>query len=119
MWSELTGSESGTLTRLRRATTPSEAARIFSTSFERPGIPDLANRERYANEAAGLSPVAGVAGSANAGGASSSSTLANTPEGLAGLAIKATLYASLLGGGAAMVWLGTKTALEPRKAANA
>lgn len=52
IWSELVGSESGTLHALRRAVTPQQAARIFSERFERPGIPMLTNRERYALEAA-------------------------------------------------------------------
>ena len=50
-WGELLGAESGVLSELRRAHTPAEAARIFSEGFERPGEPDLANRESYANGA--------------------------------------------------------------------
>jgi len=53
IWSELSSSELGTLHKLQQTNSPSEAARIFSEDFERPGIPDLANRERYAEEAAG------------------------------------------------------------------
>src|SRR5580765_4122503 len=34
--------------RIRRAKTPEEAARIFSQQFERPGVPMLGNREKYA-----------------------------------------------------------------------
>ncbi len=37
---------------LRRTHTPQEAARVFSQQFERPGIPMVGNRERYAGEAA-------------------------------------------------------------------
>lgn len=48
---ELNTSEVHTKTALRRSRTPEEAARIFSERFERPGLPDLANRERYAREA--------------------------------------------------------------------
>lgn len=51
IWSELTGSEASTLRALRRAKTPQSAARVFSQRFERPGLPMLANRERYALEA--------------------------------------------------------------------
>lgn len=69
---ELHGSERGTLQALKGARSPQEAARIFSEKFERPGIPDLGNRERYAVEAlqhfAGLSPEAGAAQGAGAGG---------------------------------------------------
>lgn len=50
-WNELQGSERGTLSLLRKARSPEEAARIFSEHFERPGTPMLANRERYAAEA--------------------------------------------------------------------
>lgn len=56
VWGELTGPERGTLGALKAAKTPSEAARIFSQRFERPGIPMLGNRERYANEAYGANP---------------------------------------------------------------
>jgi hypothetical protein len=51
IWSELVGSERNTLAALKRASSPEEAARIFSNLFERPGIPALSNRERYAREA--------------------------------------------------------------------
>ncbi len=51
---------------LRRTHTPQEAARVFSQQFERPGIPMIGNRERYASEAArqyaGLPPAALQAG---------------------------------------------------------
>ncbi len=47
---------------LRRTHTPQEAARVFSQQFERPGIPMVGNRERYASQAArqyaGLPPAA-------------------------------------------------------------
>lgn len=48
---ELNGTERGTREALRRAKSPREAALIFSERFERPGEPDNANRERYAEEA--------------------------------------------------------------------
>lgn len=51
IYDELQTSERGTLQALKGAKGPREAARIFSERFERPGIPDLANRERYAQEA--------------------------------------------------------------------
>jgi hypothetical protein len=51
IWNELTTNESGTLKLLKQAKTPQAAARVFSQHFERPGIPDLSNRERYAGEA--------------------------------------------------------------------
>ena len=50
-WRELNGSERGTLNALRGVKTPQEAARVFSERFERPGIPMLGNREKYAVEA--------------------------------------------------------------------
>lgn len=50
---ELSGPERSTLQALKGAKTPEQAARIFSERFERPGIPMLANRERYAREAFG------------------------------------------------------------------
>jgi len=48
---ELQGSERHTAEALARVKGPREAARIFSEKFERPGIPMLSNRERYAEEA--------------------------------------------------------------------
>lgn len=50
-WKELLGPESNALAALRRTRTPAEAARVFSELFERPGVPMLSNRERYAQEA--------------------------------------------------------------------
>jgi hypothetical protein len=61
IWSELTGSERGTLAALRRAKSAAEAARIFSERFERPGIPMLSNRERYAEEALRSFDIGGIA----------------------------------------------------------
>ena len=49
-WSELQRSP-GTLSKLQAARTPQEAARVFSEDFERPGNPQLPNREKYAAEA--------------------------------------------------------------------
>lgn len=48
-WGELQGTP--TLTTLKATRTPEEAARVFSTYFERPGTPMLSNREKYAREA--------------------------------------------------------------------
>lgn len=48
---ELRGSYRSVLARLMGAKSPQEAARIFSEGFERPGIPDIGNREHYASEA--------------------------------------------------------------------
>lgn len=50
--------------------------------------------------------------------ASSSSTLAGAPGGLAGTAIHGILYLALIVGAAALLWLGTKTTLQPRKRAS-
>jgi hypothetical protein len=47
---ELRTSERATLKALLKSKTPAEAARVFSEKYERPGIPDLANREAYANQ---------------------------------------------------------------------
>lgn len=51
IWQELQTSERGTLLQLQRATSPRQAARIFSNLFERPGIPAIGNREAYAEAA--------------------------------------------------------------------
>lgn len=50
-WAELSGPERGTLAAIQTASTAPEAAKIFSERFERPGEPDLANRESYAEGA--------------------------------------------------------------------
>lgn len=47
---ELRTSERGTLGALVKAKSPAEAARIFSERYERPGNPQLGNRERYAEQ---------------------------------------------------------------------
>jgi Lysozyme like domain len=46
---------------------------------------------------------------------SSSNTLAGAPGGIAGALIKGMLYLALLVGAAGVLWLGSKTALQPRK----
>jgi hypothetical protein len=51
LWYELTTTERGALTALKKTTTAQQAARVFSEQYERPGDPQLANRERYAAEA--------------------------------------------------------------------
>ena len=50
IWSELQA-DPKTLEGLHKSSTAAAAARIFSEEFERPGIPDLSNREHYAEEA--------------------------------------------------------------------
>jgi hypothetical protein len=52
IWHELTTSETGALTALRKAKSPEEAATVFSQKYERPGQPELAKRIQYAKEAA-------------------------------------------------------------------
>lgn len=65
IWAELAGPYKGTLAELQKTKTPQEAARVFSGSaasgkgFERPGDPQLANREKYAAEAYGSSTTVG------------------------------------------------------------
>lgn len=61
MIGELATSEKGTLAKLQASKSPAEAARIFSEDFERPGTPDLANRESYA-QAAYLEPRVALTG---------------------------------------------------------
>jgi hypothetical protein len=56
--------DSSVLTAINKATSPSQAALIFSQGYERPGIPDNPNREQYANDAyAVASKLKSVAGS--------------------------------------------------------
>jgi TP901 family phage tail tape measure protein len=52
-WDELTSAYSSVLTKLKKAHSPGEAARIFSEGFEKPTKPMLSNRERYAAQAYG------------------------------------------------------------------
>lgn len=51
LWSELSSSYPGTLAALKKTTTPAAAAVIISNQYERPGIPDLGNRIKYAEQA--------------------------------------------------------------------
>jgi hypothetical protein len=62
IWEELSGSERATLSAIKNAKSPAEAARIFSERFERPGIPDVGNREKYAEEAYKQYAVGGMVG---------------------------------------------------------
>lgn len=62
IWAELSGSEIGTLHKLQKAATPEDAARTFSNLFERPGMPMIQNREKYAKEAFAARPSGGAAG---------------------------------------------------------
>jgi hypothetical protein len=48
---ELKTSYSGLFSQLNAATSPSQAATLFSDQYERPGIPMLGNRIAYANAA--------------------------------------------------------------------
>lgn len=50
IWAELKGPYRSALRALRRSRSPESAARAFSDLFERPGIPNMAARERYARE---------------------------------------------------------------------
>lgn len=50
---DLKGPYKGLAAQLRAAKTPQQAADLFSNIYERPGIPMLANRERYAAQALG------------------------------------------------------------------
>ncbi len=51
MWKELNTTEKKALQALRKTHSPSEAAKSFSNNFERPGMPMLRNRQRYAENA--------------------------------------------------------------------
>lgn len=53
---ELRTSERATLSALLKAKSPAEAARIFSQKYERPGNPQLQNREKYAEQWARTHP---------------------------------------------------------------
>lgn len=48
---ELASSYPGTLAAINQASTPEQAATIFSEQYERPGTPMLANRQSYAQAA--------------------------------------------------------------------
>lgn len=75
---ELQGPERGTLQALKGASSPRQAALIFSQKFERPGIPNNPARERYASEA--LHRYGGLAG-ANISGEEGSTQSAGTHAG--------------------------------------
>jgi TP901 family phage tail tape measure protein len=50
-WKELSSNPEYGLAQLKKAKSPEEAARIFSQHFEKPGQPEVQNREKYAREA--------------------------------------------------------------------
>jgi Phage tail lysozyme len=102
IWQELTTDEAGTLAALKKTKTPEEAAKVFSELFERPGEPDLANREKYAAEAAkgtGGNPLSAI--TAPIEGAVNGVKEALEPKTWARLGIELVL---LLAGAALMVW---------------
>jgi len=50
-WQEMTQSYGGTLSALRQATSPAQAAYVFEQGYEAAGTPDMANRQAYAQQA--------------------------------------------------------------------
>jgi hypothetical protein len=49
--SDLKGPYASLLAQLNQASTPAQAATLFSDNYERPGIPMIGNRINYANQA--------------------------------------------------------------------
>jgi len=60
---DLKGPYSGLAQQLRSAKDPAHAATLFSQIYERPGIPMLGNRIRYAQQALGAKPQGGLGAS--------------------------------------------------------
>lgn len=50
VWTELNSSEGGALSALKGTSSAADAAAAFSSQYERPGDPMLANRQNYANQ---------------------------------------------------------------------
>lgn len=112
---ELNTTEAGANAALRSTSTPSEAARVFSEQYERPGTPDIGNRERYADEAAGVTPTTGLSSGASSSSTSSTgSKSALGQQGLLGLGVKGITYLALIAGAIALLWMGSKTFLQPK-----
>jgi hypothetical protein len=117
IWQELNTTESPALAALRRTTTPAAAAAAFSSLYERPGIPMLANRERYAQDAynayAGNSVNASTSTQSAATPSTSSSSGGGLGEWLAGLTEKAVLNVAFVVSGGLLILYGTKLMLQP------
>jgi hypothetical protein len=125
IWSELVGDEKGTLAALKKTTTPEAAAAVFSNMFERPGEPDLANREKYAKEAAGVTPIETGNTPIGEGIEKAESAVSDPIEGLTKFleggiwedAGQLVLKGVLLLAGAFLVVYGIMVAVRPRESA--
>ncbi len=124
IWRELATSEVGTLHQLQKADSPESAASIFSTLFERPGIPMLDNRKKYAKEAfqgageGGGKPLAAVAEGVSEAGKAILSPFESIGSGLTATAKLATLIGEWIAeplkplklvGGGLLIFMGLRT----------
>lgn len=117
IWHELNTTQKGALAALRRTKTPEEAARVFSQQFERPGKPELANREKYAAAFAGKAHLVVAHGPAGQiKGEVEEQGTGWVGELLKG-AGKLTVTAVLLLAGAVLVVYGIMVAVRPRETA--
>jgi hypothetical protein len=75
-WQELTGPYRSTLSQIQGARSPAQAAQLFEQGYEGAGIPSMANRIRYAQEAfAGDNLTGGDAHFGGSGGAAGVSSM--------------------------------------------
>lgn len=125
IWRELSTSEIGTLHALQKSKTPEDAASIFSNQFERPGIPMLDNRKKYAKEAfeggkGGEGPIGTALGAVGEAGKAVLTPFEKIGEatGLTATAKLATLIGEWLGeplkplkllGGGVLIYMGLRT----------
>src|SRR6202451_1625484 len=79
VWRELNSGYTSALNGLKSAKTPEEAARVFSTEFEKPGEPMLSNREQYAREAFGGKGLSGGSSAVNMGSTSGNTGITAIP----------------------------------------
>jgi hypothetical protein len=123
IWTELSTTEIATLHALQKSKTPEDAATVFSNLFERPGIPMLDNRKKYAKEAAaggggGEGVIGSTASAIGEAGKAVLSPFESIGEGLGATAKLATLVGEwiaeplkplkLIGGGL-LIFMGLRT----------
>lgn len=99
----------GLISKLNKAKTPAEAARLFMEEWERPGIPALSEREagaRYAFGHLGKALAQSKGRSGRGGEAKESSPPESSSGGLGGDLMHVGLVGALVLGGAGLVGLG-------------
>jgi hypothetical protein len=131
IWQELNTTQASTLAALKKAKTPQQAARIFSQGYERPSVPNLPARERYAAQWAkqkpneqGNTPISEGIAAGEGAVSSAASSVTSIPGAIGSAVTSATSFLStwavkgiLLLAGAVLMIYGVMVAVRPRERA--